>query len=234
MATIDYIIVDDDLLNAITVQHYAQSQAVLVHKGTYTSATEGLLAIETFKPTLVFLDIEMPNISGLEVLRKAKASVEMAVFITSHPEFAIDGFELSAIDYIIKPFTEERFQQCIKRVLDFWDMKQKAALFEIAFEAGTITIKDGHNRINIKKNDIIYVEAMQDYTKVVTTDKNYLTLSTLTHFIDQFNNNEMLRIHRSFAVATKKITQFNNTEIICGNHILPVGKTYKNNVAQLK
>ncbi|MEI9957666.1 MAG: response regulator [Ferruginibacter sp.] len=135
-------------------------------------------AIDTIKPDLIFLDIEMPEGSGLDILRQVKQKVPLAVFITSHPEFALEGFELSALDYILKPLTAERFTTTAKRIANYWEMKQKAISYEVLFENESLTIKEGHTQIKLSPHDIIYLEAMQDYTKVVTAKKK---LSYLNH-----------------------------------------------------
>jgi DNA-binding LytR/AlgR family response regulator len=231
---IKFIAVDDNLLDILAIETFANKHSNLLKIGSFSNASEALLAIKSSKPDLVFLDVEMPDFTGIELLASIRKEVPMAVFITSHPEFAIDGFELSALDYILKPLTQERFDTCIKRVVDYWQMKQKAALFEIAYEKDSITIKDGHNRLNIKRSDIIFAEAMQDYTKIVTSDKNYLTLSTLSNFVEQFTDNEMIRVHRSYAVSIKKISEIKSNELFCNNYQIPIGKTYKTSLSAIK
>lgn len=224
---IKFIAVDDNILDLLSIEEYAKSHANLIICGSYSCASDALLAIKNTKPDLVFLDVEMPEFSGIELLASIRKLVPMAVFITSHPEFAIEGYELSALDYILKPLTKDRFALCVKRIEEYWDMKNKAALYEIAFEKDSISIKDGHNRLNIRRSEIIYAEAMQDYTKIVTEGKKYLTLSTLSDFVEQFSANEIMRVHRSYAVSTKKITEKRPNELFCGNIMIPIGKTYK-------
>jgi DNA-binding LytR/AlgR family response regulator len=231
---ITYIVVDDDILSIMAVEQLAAAFPGLQHKGSYTRSSEGLAAIEAIKPSLVFLDIEMPGITGLDIMRKIKTVVPMAVFITSHPEFALEGFELSALDYLMKPLNRERFAQCISRILEYWDMKNKALLFEVAFEKDSLTIKEGHGKIRLRRSEIIYLEAMQDYTKIVTLSKNYMTLSTLSNFLEQFSDQDLIRIHRSYAVASDKISALRSTEIVCDKYTLPIGKTYRQAVSQLK
>lgn len=230
---IKYIAVDDNFLDILAVETFAKDHQNLLKIGTFSNAYDALIAIQDSKPDLVFLDVEMPEFTGIELLATIRKMVPMAVFITSHAEFAIDGFELSALDYILKPLTQERFDVCIKRVEEFWDMKNKAELYEIAFEKDSISIKDGHNRVNIRRSEIIYVEAMQDYTKIVTDDKKYLTLSTLSNFVEQFTDNELIRVHRSYAVSTRKITEKRANELYCGHFMIPIGKTYKSFLAQI-
>jgi DNA-binding LytR/AlgR family response regulator len=229
-----FISIDDNLVDQLVLKEYASAFPFLKHCGSFNSSTEGLLAVDKIKPDLIFLDIEMPGISGLEMLRQIKEKVPIAVFVTSHPEFALEGFEMSALDYILKPVTAQRFLTTARRIEEYWEMKQKAILYEVLFEKESLTIKDGHSQIKLPQQDIIYLEAMQDYTKVVTENKNYLTLTTLTGFLEKLSENNFLRVHRSYAVAIKKINELHSNRIICGNLEIPIGKTYKNAIARLK
>lgn len=232
--TIRYIAIDDNPVDLLILKEYAADFPLLKHCGSFSNAIEGLAAAETIQPDLVFLDIEMPGTTGLEILRQLKSKVPIAVFITSHPEFALEGFQLSALDYILKPLTTDRFDHTAGRIHDYWDMKQKAISYEVQFEKESLTIKEGHNQIKLPQQDIIYLEAMQDYTKVVTEKKNYLTLTTLTGFLEKIANNNFLRVHRSYAVAINKIKELHANKVVCGNNSIPIGKTYRSALAQLK
>lgn len=231
---IQYIAIDDNFIDLLMLQEYASKFSFLQHCGNFSTPAEGLAATETIKPDLVFLDIEMPGMTGLDILRQIKNKVPVAVFITSHPEYALQGFELSALDYILKPLTAERFAHTARRLKEYWDMKQKAISYQVHFENESLTIKDGHTQIKLPQQDIIYLEAMQDYTKVVTEKKSYLTLTTLTGFLEKISNNNFLRVHRSYAVAVNKIKELHTNKIICGDMEIPVGKTYRTTVALLK
>ncbi|MBP9103903.1 MAG: response regulator transcription factor [Chitinophagaceae bacterium] len=227
LKTIQYIAIDDNVVDLLLLKEYAAAFPFLQFQGSYSNTTEGLAAVEEINPDLIFLDIEMPGLSGLDILRKIKSKVSIAVFITSHPEFALEGFELSALDYILKPLTAERFALTAKRIEEYWSMKQKAISYEVLFEKESLIIKEGHNQIKLPQQDIIYLEAMQDYTKVVTEKKNYLTLTTLTNFLEKIPGNDFIRVHRSYAVAIKKIKELHATKVICNNIEIPIGKTYR-------
>ena len=231
---IRFIAIDDNPVDLLILREYAAPFPFLKHYGGFNTVAEGLSAVEDLKPDLIFLDIEMPEQSGLDVLRQIKQKVPIAIFITSHPEFALDGFELSALDYILKPLTAQRFQITAKRIQEYWEMKQKAILYEVLFEKESLTIKDGHSQVKLPQQDIIYLEAMQDYTKVVTEKKNYMTLTTLTGFMEKLSGSNFLRVHRSYAVAVKKIKELHSNKIVCGDSIIPIGKTYRSVVAQIK
>ncbi|MBK7289713.1 MAG: response regulator transcription factor [Chitinophagaceae bacterium] len=227
LKTIRYIAIDDNVVDLLLLKEYATAFPFLQYQGSYSNTTDGLTAVEKLNPDLIFLDIEMPGLSGLDILRKIKSKVSIAVFITSHPEFALEGFELSALDYILKPLTAERFALTAKRIEEYWSMKQKAISYEVLFEKESLIIKEGHNQIKLPQQDIIYLEAMQDYTKVVTEKKNYLTLTTLTNFLEKIPGNDFIRVHRSYAVAIKKIKELHATKVICNNIEIPIGKTYR-------
>lgn len=124
---------------------------------------------------MIFLAIEMPGLSGINVLEKIRTEVPVAVFITSDPEFALEGFELSALDYILKPLTQQRLVICVKQIEEYFSMLQKAKACDVLIEKETIKIQEGYNKVRLKQKEIIYLEAMQDYTKVVTDEKKYMT-----------------------------------------------------------
>ncbi len=231
---IRFIAVDDNPVDLLILKEYAADFPFLEHLESCSSPATGFAAVERLRPDLVFLDVEMPGTNGLQVLQKIKEQVPMAIFITSHPEFALEGFELSALDYILKPLTADRFKQTAGRIREYWEMKQKAAAYEVLFESETLTIKEGYNLVKLPVHEIIYLEAMQDYTKVVTAKKNYLTLTTLTAFLDKISTGNFLRIHRSYAVAIKKIKEIHRDKLVCGDAIIPIGKTYHAVAAQLK
>ena len=231
---IRFICIDDDPLDLMAVETMAGVHSNLEHCGSFSNLQDALSGVLAVKPELVFLDIEMPGGSGLDLLRKIKTEVPMAVFITSHPEFALEGFELSALDYVLKPLTQQRFAQTISRVQEYWEMKQKAAAYEVLFEKETLTIKEGYNQVRIPQPDIVYLEAMQDYTKIVTETRKYLTLSPLTQFLERLPPNRFMRVHRSYAVALGKIKELRQSELICGQAIIPIGKTYRMALLQIK
>lgn len=222
------ICIDDEQDDLFLLNEYIKTEPILTNIGSFSSPTEGMQAIITSQPDLVFLDIEMSGATGLEILRLLRNKIELAVFVTSHPEFALESFELSAFDYILKPVTEKRFNSTVQRLKDYWNMREKAATYELLQEPGTLLISEGRNKIKVPINEIIYLEAMQNYTKIVTSRRSYLTLVGINTFLNKLPQNSFLRIHRSYAVARNKINGLlSSDEIICGSATLPVGKTYK-------
>lgn len=231
---IRYIAIDDNTVDSLLLEHYATAYPFLQGVGSFDNPAAGMKAIETQQPDLVFLDVEMPGASGIEVLRFLQEKIPLAVFITSHAEFAVEGFELSAFDYIVKPLTPERFAKTAARLKDYWEMKEQARSYKLLFENDSIIFTEGYSKIKLALHDIIYLEAMQDYTKIVTPTRNYLTLTTLTAMLEKLPANLFARIHRSYAVAVSKIKALKSNELVCMDTVLPIGKTYRSAIAQLK
>lgn len=232
--TINYIAVDDNLIDAMVLREYAKPFGFLNEIGIYATPSEAITAIIATKPQLVFLDIDMPEMNGISLLKKIKDIVPVSVFVTSHDEYAIDGFNLAALDYVLKPLEKNRFEQTVNRIADYFKLKEKASQYDVSVQQQNITIKEGHTKVQLPVQDIIYLEAMQDYTKIVTEKKSYLTLMTLTGFMETLSSNQFLRVHRSYAVALKKVSRISGANIECGNFSVQIGKTYRNEIARLK
>ncbi|WP_149244602.1 LytR/AlgR family response regulator transcription factor [Dyadobacter sp. 32] len=229
-----FLAVDDNLLDLLAVSEFAKGFDFLENCGTYSNPIEAYEAQQYIKPDLVFLDIEMSSVTGIELLRKIRADVPMAVFVTSYPEYALDGIDLSVLDYVLKPLTAERFALTAQRIKQYWEMRQKSIAYEVLFENDLLTIKEGYKQIRISQNDIIYLEAMQDYTKIVTENRNYMTLSTMSFFMDRLPADRFMRVHRSYAVALHHIRELSQSEVVCSNARIPVGKTYRQLVSRLQ
>ena len=222
-----YVIIDDEEIDRTAVELEAGKFHFLQKIGSYSNLVEALEIISHSSPDVIFLDIEMPVISGMDFLRKENHPTFLPVLITSHPEFALEGFELEAFDYLLKPVSSERFSTCALRLLDFYQMHSKACAFDIEQENNFIMIKQGYDKYKIAINDILYVEAMKDYTKIVTTDHRYLVLSTLNGIIEKLPADKFVRIHRSYVVNKNKVEVFQKDNIKIQSTVLPIGKLYK-------
>lgn len=167
MEKFNCIIVDDDEIDRLTVLSLAKRFDNLNIKGVFESPKEALELIETEKIDILFLDIDMSEINGLE-FRKIAIDVPVCIFITSHPEHAVESFALETLDFIIKPVKLDRFTQMMHRVAEFMEIRHKAELFELSIGGDTIYIKEGHEQTKVKLHDILYLEALKDYTLVIT------------------------------------------------------------------
>jgi DNA-binding LytR/AlgR family response regulator len=224
--TLTCIIVDDDDLDRLAVQAELFSFKNIRVLGSYCNPIEAMSAISSNKPDILFLDIDMPEINGIDFVKSISNLDTINIFITSHPEFALQGFQLKIFDFILKPLETDRFESCINRIYDFVKLKGKAEAYDVLFENEKIIFKEGHNVVNLNANEVIYLEAYGDYTKIVTEKKSHLTLATLSNFLESLPTGKFMRIHRSYVIAINKVKSIGNKSIDMGKDIIPVGKTY--------
>jgi len=224
------IIVDDDEIDRLTVLSFAKKFLILDILGVFESAEDALPLLEKEKIDILFLDIDMPELSGIE-FRKQALEVPVCVFITAHPEHAVESFQIETLDFIVKPLKLDRFSQTMNRIEEFMEIKLKASLFEASIGGDTIYIKEGHEQTKVKLHEILYLEALKDYTLVVTDRKRHCVLSSIGNLLKEDHFQSFIRIHRSYAVQKQFIQKMNSTEIILNNNIsIPVGRSYKENL----
>lgn len=224
------IIIDDDEIDRLTVVSFAKKFPILDILGVFESADEALPFIEEQKVDILFLDIDMPGLNGIEFRKKA-LEIPVCIFITAHPEHAVESFQIETLDFIVKPLKLDRFTQTMSRVEEFMEIKLKALLFEASIGGDTIYIKEGHEQTKVKLHEILYLEALKDYTLVITEKKRHCVLSSIGNLLKEDHFQSFIRIHRSFAVQKQFIQKMNSTEIILNNNIsIPVGRSYKENL----
>jgi DNA-binding LytR/AlgR family response regulator len=224
------IIIDDDEIDRLTVVSFAKKFPVLDILGVFESAEEALSIIEKEKIDVLFLDIDMPGLNGIEFRKKA-LEIPVCIFITAHPEHAVESFEIETLDFIVKPLKLDRFAQTVSRIEEFMEIKLKALLFEASIGGDTIYIKEGHEQTKVKLHEILYLEALKDYTLIITDKKRHCVLSSIGNLLKENHFQSFIRIHRSFAVQKQFIQKINSSEILLHNNItIPVGRSYKENL----
>ncbi|WP_338841523.1 LytTR family DNA-binding domain-containing protein [Flavobacterium ginsenosidimutans] len=224
------IIVDDDEIDRLTVLSFAKKFPVLDILGVFETAEEALSFLEKEKIEILFLDIDMPGLNGIE-FRKQALEVPVCVFITAHSEHAVESFQIETLDFIIKPLKLDRFTQTINRIEEFMEIKLKVSLFEASIGGDTIYIKEGHEQTKVKLHEILYLEALKDYTLVVTDRKRHCVLSSIGNLLKEDHFQSFVRIHRSYAVQKQYVQKINSNEIVLNNNaIIPIGRSYKENL----
>lgn len=224
------IIIDDDEIDRLTVVSFAKKFPVLDILGVFESAEDALPFIDTTDIDILFLDIDMPGLSGIEFRKKA-LEIPVCIFITAHPEHAVESFEIETLDFIVKPLKLDRFSQTVSRIEEFMEVKLKASLFEASIGGDTIYIKEGHEQTKVKLHEILYLEALKDYTLIITNKKRHCVLSSIGNLLKEDHFQSFIRIHRSYAVQKQFIQKINTSEIILNNNIaIPVGRSYKENL----
>ena len=224
-------VLDDELLPRLAVVKALRAYAGLACVGAFANVL-ALQAALPAPPDVLFLDIEVGTDSGLAYYKSLPAP-PLAVFITSHPEYALESIEAAAFDYVLKPLTDERFARVAQRLLDYQALRHKAALYELHVGAEFLNIREGYEVSRVPVADILYLEALDNYTKVHTTQRRYLTLVTLKNLCEQLPTTRFLRVHRTYAVAVDKIGRLSGSELLlAGGAALPVGRTYRQRVAE--
>lgn len=227
------IIADDHEIDRLSVAAAIKRHPFMQVSGMYSSAEDALASVNKTLPDIAFLDIDMPGISGLE-LRKQLVDIPVCVFITSYPDYAVDSFELAALDFIVKPLKADRFAITAERIKTYLEIKHKAVLLDVTLGADTIFIKQGHEQVKLSLHEVIYLEALKDYTIIVTAQKKYSVLTSLGNLLKEKPFEQFIRIHRSYAVQKHFIERIKAQEITVNNVVLPVGRNYKETVSKLK
>jgi len=224
-----YIIVDDNDADRLVLGFYLKEFDFLENIATFSNATDGIKFFENNSIDIIFLDIEMPEINGIEFFKLVKGKTKSTVFTTSHPEFSLTGFDLKAFDYILKPLEKERISSCVMQLKEHLDLLQKASLYEKSHKISPILLKSGTNYIKIIPDEIHYLEGLKDYTKVKLLNNRIVTIhGNIGTVINGDNFKEFVRVHKSYAVHIASLqTIKTNNVILSTGHTLPLGDRYK-------
>lgn len=222
------IIVDDEPPAIRILQKYAEQLPGLECIATTTRALEVLELVEMHKPDILFLDIQMRDLTGIQLSTLLKDKVRI-IFTTAYPQFAVEGFELNAVDYLLKPIAFNRFISAVEKaraVILPTSTKQNASVSEDDY----FFIKtDGKNKFRrVEIADIFYIESIKNYIVIHTPEEQIVTYNTLKYFEENLPNNQFIKIHKSFIVAFNKIGKTDNNEVWLLQKNLPLGDTYKN------
>lgn len=227
---IQCIIVDDEPVACeILENHLAKINTVKV-VASCKSAMEAFDKINSNKIDLIFLDINMPEISGLSFAKSITKDIKV-IFTTAYREYAIDGFDLRAVDYLLKPISFDRLLQSISKYIDENSIITKSAQREITQEkSDSIFVRSDRKMIKIKFSEIKYIESLSDYIKIHLTEKTVTTRETISNIEGKLPQADFLRVHRSYIVSIANINSFTNETIDIGENEIPISRTYKNDV----
>lgn len=204
------VIIDDEPLAISIVKEYLKHYPDIEIADECNNGFEGLKAIQLHNPDIIFLDIQMPKITGFEMLELLDEPPPV-IFTTAFDQHAIKAFEANAIDYLLKPFSKERFDKAIQKFTERKMPQQTEALLETAAQAyvkqNRIVVKDGHKIKIIPLSQVQYFEAADDYVKIVTIDGNFLKKKTMNFFEQSIDNTVFVRVHRSYILNTHLITR---------------------------
>lgn len=219
------VIVDDSSIQRMIVGKLASNHLSLNLIGEFSNAIEAKNFMSYNNVDLLFLDVEMPVVSGFDLLDGLKTKPQV-IFITSKPEYAVKAFDYDATDYLQKPITNHRFEIAIKRALNMYSMLRDAQEEEGEF----IFIKSKLKKLKVFISRIKWVEAFGDYVKVVTDDESHLVLSTMKSFENDLPADKFVRVHKSFIVNIDKVDKFNSKFAEIGPHKIPLSRNKKDDL----
>ena len=218
-AKLKTIIIDDDKFQLEIVSSFVKKTQFLILDGAFTNPLEGLDAIIGTSPDLLLLDVEMPELSGLDLIKSLK-DVPQTIIITGKKDYAVEAFELDVLDYLVKPVDDySRFSKAVTKAKENFTPKNDKV-------GESIYVRDESLLVNVKTKDILYFEAFGDYVKIGTEEKVFVIHSTLSR-IEQRLTDEFVRVHRSFIVRLDKIKNIDQGNLQTGEKIIPVSQSMK-------
>ncbi|MBN2663366.1 MAG: response regulator transcription factor [Bacteroidales bacterium] len=230
---INCLIVDDEPIAREILENYLKKIQSFNIVSTCKNALEAFQIINSKEIDLIFLDISMPDISGLSFAKSINKQIKI-IFTTAHREYAVEGFNLKAVDYLLKPISFERLLQAINKFIDESITMNNSIPEEIINEKNEyFFVRSDRKMVRIDFSDITYIESFSDYLKIHLTDKTIITRETITNIEAKLPQKDFIRTHRSFIVSISKIDSFTNEYIEIADNAIPISRTYKNIVVEI-
>ena len=226
MERINCLIVEDEPLACEVLLDYIKETPMLICKHVCSDALQAMEILNANQIDLIFLDIHLPKIKGLDFLR-ALTNPPRVIITTAHREFAIEGFDLNVVDYLLKPVSFVRFLTAVNKLNSLPFKKTDLGTREIGTGQGHIFININKKRVKLLLEDIEYIESRREYINIITGNGSFLTKHQLSEVEGLLSNNKFLRIHRCYIVSINKVSAYDATEVNLSGIKLPIGRSYK-------
>ncbi|MBX3241811.1 MAG: response regulator transcription factor [Chitinophagaceae bacterium] len=223
------IIVDDEPLAREGLSRYMREVPFLELAGTCDNPMALMDMLDKDPVDLIFLDIQMPKMSGIDFLKIAK-DPPMVIVTTAYPSYALEGFELNVMDYLLKPVTLDRFLKAVGKAKDYHQLVNKTRTGEPSPAADYFFIKCGNKYEKILFEDILYIEGLQNYVSIFTTRGKFITLLSVKNLEENLNPRLFIRVHKSYIVSIPKIDAIEGNEISIQSHRVPISRNYRETV----
>jgi DNA-binding LytR/AlgR family response regulator len=225
------MIIDDEPLAVSLLESYVKKTPFLELKGTYNSAIDALSSINDNPVDLLFLDIQMPELNGMEFSRMLPENIRV-IFTTAFEQYALDSYKVNALDYLLKPISYPDFLKSSQKALQWYEMLKKTNITDAsvkAVEPESIFIKADRKLIQVDLDRLLYVEGLKDYVKIYIEGeaRPILSLMTMKAMEDLLPENRFVRVHRSFIVQPEKIRVIERNRIVFGKEYIPISDSYK-------
>jgi len=224
------VAIDDEPLALELIQTYVSRIPALHLAGTFEDGLSGIEYLNKYPVDLLFLDINMPDISGIDLARAIEEK-PLIIFTTAYRQFAYEGFQLEAIDYLLKPISFDTFSNAVQKAFDYKRYKQQSSILQ---DDVAIYVHSEYRLVKISLNKIEYIESMEDYVKIHTGDeKPILSLMTLKKILEMLPGSQFVRIHRSYVINKHKIKAIQTRKIQLQTTLLPIGNSYAEQLRKL-
>ena len=230
---INCIIIDDEPLARKGLKEYITDVDFFILAGEYDNAVAAAEQISRGEVQLLFLDIQMPKITGLDFFKSLQHAPPV-IFTTAYPQYALEGFELNALDYLVKPISFERFLKAALRAKEFYEVRtvNAAEVNQQSARPDYFFIKADNKLVKLFFNEILFAEALQNYVVIHTGDKKYITYLTFKSVEEYLPSERFIKTHKSFIIAAEKIDSIEANDIKIGQHHIPVSRNLKEEVME--
>ncbi len=220
------IIVDDEPLARDVLENFTGKVPFLKMKASCKSGFEALEILRKEKIDLIFLDIQMPDMTGIQLYESLNYK-PMVIFTTAYSNYAVTGFDLDAVDYLVKPFAFQRFLKAVNKAYEQMNQREPVATSE--FHRDFMFVKDGTKIVKVVYDDVLYLEGMKDYVKIILKEKKIvMPLISMQSMMKKLPKGQFVRVHRSYIASLSKIESVEKNRVVIGGKWLPVGNSYKN------
>jgi DNA-binding LytR/AlgR family response regulator len=228
--TINCIIIDDEPLARKGLKEYIADVDFLDLVGEFENAVKATEIVSKGSVQLLFLDIQMPKITGLDFFRSLHHAPPV-IFTTAYPQYALDGFELNALDYLVKPISFDRFFKAALKAKEYYEIRQQNETVKDK-KQDYFFIKADNKLVKIFFDEILFVEALQNYVTIQTTEKKYITYLTFKSVEEYLHSDSFIKTHKSYIVSASKIDSIEGNDIRVGNHHIPISRNEKEEVME--
>lgn len=218
--------IDDEPLALSVIESFCSQLDYIDLQKTFTTPNEALKHLKKFPVDLLFLDIHMPSLTGIDFYKQIEQNT-MVIFCTAHSQYAIEGFNLNALDYLLKPFTFERFVQATEKAKDYFSQRDNQ-------KTPYLFIRADYSLQKINLDDVLYIEALDDYLKIyLNQQKTIVARMTMKAMLEKLPANDFIRVHRSFIVPISKVESIRNKTIYLLDKSIPIGNSYDEEVQKI-
>ncbi len=228
------IAVDDEPLALEVIESLISRHPNLKLARKCQNALEAMEWIKSNPVDVVFSDINMPGITGIDFAKAIQNARPVVVFTTAHQEYAAEAFEIEALDFLLKPVSPDRFSKTVKRLEEYFELRHSKGKENVEMDEGHMFVKSDSKLLKVAYSEILYVEAFADYVKIwIGEEKRIVTLQTMKNMESGLPADKFIRVHRSYIVAIDKIESLQNNAVTIMKKEIPVGKNYKDGLMEL-